>query len=123
MQTFGRLPEPWWSVWGSRSLYFGNDGKPNETWPDGIALAVEYPLETQVRDIGADDDYDGQESLEEMDCDEGILRSLMEQPGARITDTEILHLTDLLRGMLKYNPVDRGLVDKALSHPLFSNTY
>ncbi|PGH19332.1 hypothetical protein AJ80_03972 [Polytolypa hystricis UAMH7299] len=45
VQTFGKLPEPWWSAWGSRSIYFGDDGKPNETWPDGIALAVEYPLE------------------------------------------------------------------------------
>lgn len=123
VQTFGKLPEPWWSAWGRRSIYFGDDGKPNESWPDGIALAVEYPLEAQIRDIGADDESDDQGSLEEMGCGEGILKSFMEQPGTRVADTEIVDLADLLRGMLKYNPVYRVSTDKALSHPRFSSTY
>lgn len=56
MQTLGRFPEPWWSAWDDRLRYFDDEGQPHREWPDGIPLAVEYPLLAQVRDIGAEDD-------------------------------------------------------------------
>lgn len=62
VQTLGKLPEPWWSAWEARSRVFDEEGRPHphHKREDGIALAVEYLLLAQIRDIGAEgfDDKD-----------------------------------------------------------------
>ena len=57
VQTLGKLPEPWWSAWEGCSRYFDEEGRPHphHKREDGIALAVEYLLLAQIRDIGAED--------------------------------------------------------------------
>lgn len=110
-QTFGKFPEPWWSMWEGRPRYFDEDGLPLREWPDGIALAVEYPLHSQIRDIGADDDGPGYASSELGG------EWVMERPGTRLSEAEVADLHDLLRKMLRYHPEDRISMDEVLQHP------
>jgi serine/threonine-protein kinase SRPK3 len=42
VQAFGKLPEPWWSKWKNRGLYFDEDGEPRKTWDDGIVRTSKF---------------------------------------------------------------------------------
>lgn len=109
-QTLGKFPEPWWSAWDDRSRYFDEEGRPHREWPDGIALAVEYPLLAQIRDIGAEDDGLG-------DAGGDLTGQLiMEEPGTRLSEEEVADLHDLMRRMLRYQSEDRISVDEVLRH-------
>lgn len=136
IQTFGKLPYPWWSKWDHRATYSDEDGKPNKAWPNGIAVAVEYPLEAQIRDIGADDDdvdSSSAEGVNEVEFEELELgkdnnhnsasRSIMESPGTRLSEAEVADLKDLLCRMLVYSLDARISVEEALRHAWFWNKY
>ena len=56
VQMKGKLPEPWWHWWDKRKLCFDDHGKPLKDWPNGKVLAVQYPLEEMIGDIGSEDD-------------------------------------------------------------------
>ncbi|EER40445.1 protein kinase [Histoplasma capsulatum H143] len=110
VQTFGKLPEPWWSAWTARQTYFNNDdGKPRDSWPNGIPLAVEYPLGQQVRDIGAED---GQ-----ADLDSYSTHSWLEPLGTRLTEAEASELEDLLFKLLQFWPEKRLSACPVVKHP------
>ncbi|KAL2371953.1 CMGC/SRPK protein kinase [Blastomyces gilchristii SLH14081] len=110
VQTFGKLPEPWWSAWTARQTYFNNnDGKPRDSWLNGIPLAVEYPLGQQVRDIGAED---GQ-----VDLDSYSTHSWLEPLGTRLTEAEASELEDLLFKLLQFSPEKRLSAGQVVKHP------
>lgn len=104
-QTLGKFPEPWWSAWDDRSRYFDEEGRPHREWPNGITLAVEYPLLAQIRDIGAEDD--SEDLTSELN---------MERPGTRLSEEEVADLHDLLGKMLRYQSEGRISVDEVLRH-------
>jgi len=112
MQTLGKLPEPWWSAWEQRSAYFDENGRPKSTWENDIPLAVEYPLVEQIRDIGAED---------EVDEDESPVETIMEAPGTRLSEAEVFTLEDLMHGTVAYIPEQRMPADKAAIHPWFTD--
>lgn len=56
VQMKGRPPTEWWESWDKRSLCFDEEGKPLKEWPNGIPMAVEYPIEEMIADIGSEDD-------------------------------------------------------------------
>lgn len=115
IQTLGNLPEPWWLAWDNRYTYFGEDGKPRKPWPNDFPLAVEYPLDTQIRDIGANDEVDSMSDTR-ANLDE---HSIIGSPGTRVSIAEAIDLEDLLHMMLQYHPNDRLPVDHLLEHPWF----
>jgi serine/threonine protein kinase len=59
VQMLGELPEPWWSKWDvERQKYFDEDGQPRKDWEDGIPLAVKFPVEQAINEIGGGLTYD-----------------------------------------------------------------
>lgn len=131
VQTFGKLPEPWWSGWDHRPMFFGDNGKPNEKWPNDIALAVQYPLDAQIRDIGADDKTETSTEAEmtpiggESTHSHSRLgsSSIIEASGCRVSRAEADDLEDLLRKMLQFEPRDRISVEEALKHQWLTTAY
>lgn len=120
VQTLGKLPEPWWSSWQSRSMYFDEGGEPNKVWPKNVPLAIRYPLQAQIQDIGADDEEPADNDPEGLDLRP---KSMLEAPGSRLSTTEIADFEGLLGQMLKYRPEDRMLYDKIRQHVWFSKEY
>lgn len=126
VQALGKLPEPWWSSWGKRHLYFDDDdGKPRTSWVNNIPLAVEYPLIRQILDIGMEDDQvcfkDGDEataSFAQLDN-----RSILEPSGMKLTEAEAYLFEDLIKKIVKYNPDERLPVKEIISHPWFGAVY
>lgn len=92
VQMRGRLPSPWWESWDKRSLCFDEDGKPLKDWPNGVPMAVEYPLEEMVADIGSEDD------------DAALFGpeiSILEPMNQRVPENEADRMVDLLIKTLK----------------------
>ncbi|RJE18525.1 CMGC SRPK protein kinase [Aspergillus sclerotialis] len=120
VQAFGKLPEPWWSAWKKRPIYFDDEGKPNQVWPNNIRLAIEYPLEAQIRDIGAEDENSGNQALEELDRRH---QYIFESPGTRLSPAEAADFKDLLEKMLRYRHGDRIQLEEIRKHAWLSNVY
>lgn len=119
VQTLGKLLAPWWLAWDNRYTYFGEDGKSKKSWPSDVALAVEYTLEAQIRDIGADDEVDAtSDTRANLDG-----YSITESLGTRVSNAEATDLEDLLRMMLQYHPNDRLPVDRLLVNSWLSREY
>ncbi|KAK9374657.1 protein kinase [Lipomyces chichibuensis] len=127
VQTFGKLPEPWWSSWDRRNDYFDEDGKPKIYWPNDIPLSKEYPLVQLIRDIGSDDyqpvtDEVAVEThnVKSSDGTEPETKSMFESMGMRLSDTEVEVFEDLLHKVLRYNPEQRPQVQEIIEHSWFT---
>ena len=112
VQTFGKLPEPWWEAWECRLDYFEEDGRPKKTGDSDSTQASMYPLVDLIKDIGFEDtsntDQNGREEA---------------QKTAQVSPEEIASLEDLLSKMLKYTPKERISAEDASRHPWFTTTF
>jgi len=107
VQAFGKLPEPWWTAWGKRILFFDEDGEPRKTWDDGIVRASKFGLDEMIAEIGAEDD-------EEDDLERN--RAVMLEPnGAKVPEEEASQMKDLLGRILKWKPESVFLSRKSWS--------
>lgn len=106
VQTIGKLPEPWWSKWQTRQFFFEANGQPLKAWPNGIQLAVKYPLDEMIRDIGLEDDSPANPPQ----------RSLMESPGTGLSESEAHVLEDLMRRSLNLFPERRISAKQVMEH-------
>lgn len=120
VQTFGRLPDQWWSRWENRDHFFDESGKPKEAWPNDTPLAVEYPLRELIQDIGAEDECtkDG----DSIANDQEAPTRLIEPKGTRASDAEVDCMENLLSSILIYNPAQRSPVGVIAQHPWFTMT-
>lgn len=118
MQTLGRLPEPWWRRWEDRYLFFDDTGKPKETLPNELPLAVENPLGKQIQDIGGQDGSSEDENNNANDPEATL--HLMESKGTRLSDAEVDSMEDLLGSILNYEPTQRKPVEVIAKHPWFT---
>lgn len=120
VQTFGRLPDQWWSRWGNRYQFFKDVGKPREVWPNNTPLAVGYPLRQHIQDIGAEDEcIENEDSIAN---DQEASTRLMEPKGIRPSDAEVDCIENLLGSILKYEPAQRSPVEIVTQHPWFTMT-
>lgn len=110
VQTFGRLPEKWWSAWDKKTDFFDEDGKPKKSWLNGIPLAVEYPIEEVIAEIGSEDDGDEHRDSE----------SMLEPCGTRVPGEEAVKLQSLLKGTMSWVPEQRLPIGEILKHPWLS---
>lgn len=111
VQMKGRLPDPWWQSWDKRSMCFDEDGKPHADWPDGIAMAVEYPVEQMIADIGSQDEggaFFGSEV------------EILEPKDTTVPEKEAESMADLLNRVLRWEPEERLSVPEILRHPWIS---
>lgn len=110
VQMKGKLPDPWWNSWDKRSSYFDADGKPLKK-PNGDPLAIEYPIENMIADIGTLDDESAMFGSE---------LSMLEPMGTVIPGDEAKAMRDCLNGVLKWSPDERWSVAEILRHPWIS---
>ena len=115
VQTFGKLPEPWWTEWGvERRRFFDEDGEPRTDWNGGIAPSVKFPLEQAVQDIGARDktgtDADGESTHCEMSDWEPP------HPPPRVVGVEARDFADLLLKVLRLKPEERMPAEAVVRH-------
>jgi serine/threonine-protein kinase SRPK3 len=103
MTLLGKLPEPWWSKWVERSMFFDEDGRP-------IHAPLEYQtsIRGRLQQIHARD----QES-------DPRIASIYEKAGTALTETDVAVLGDLLEKMLRYDPEERITMNEVLKHPWF----
>ncbi len=113
VQTFGRLPDPWWAAWDKRADFFDDHGKPKKEWSDGIPKAVEYPIDDLISDIGSEDEEDESPRKAE---------AMLEPTSRRVPEEEAAQLKDLLESIFKWVPEDRASLNKVLNHPWFKTT-
>lgn len=113
VETLGRLPDPWWSAFKERAIWFEEDGQPKSEQDQersGVLLtAYKDSIKMKLLGIGEEDDP----SLE----DEG---SMIEKPGVRLREEEVALLADLLEKMLKYIPEERLRIQDVIQHPYFT---
>ncbi|KAH8676395.1 kinase-like domain-containing protein [Tricladium varicosporioides] len=113
VQTFGKLPSPWWDAWNKRTDFFNDDGKPRQEWSDGIPRAVEYPMNEIIADIGSEDE---EEELRDAE-------TLLEPNGATVPREEATQLRDLLDRIFRWIPEERISLDDMLNHSWFTTKY
>ncbi|EGP87145.1 uncharacterized protein MYCGRDRAFT_42881 [Zymoseptoria tritici IPO323] len=118
VQMKGKMPEPWWSSWDTRSSAFDESGKPLPRGPDAETWTNEYPLEEMIADIGEDDNAEENETADDAHIQQKP--SLLELAGTRITKDEAASLNDLLGQMFQWKPDDRISVEQILEHPWFA---
>ncbi|KAM6503083.1 Protein kinase-like domain containing protein [Amanita muscaria] len=115
VETLGKLPEPWWSAFEHRSLWFEENGKPKPIEiqeQEGVLLpAIESSIRQKLREIGEQD--------EPPYADEG---PMMESIGTRLEEGEVVLLGDLLEKMLRYRPEERITIKEVVRHPWFNYT-
>jgi serine/threonine-protein kinase SRPK3 len=112
VQAFGKLPEPWWSMWDQRGAFFDDNGEPRMTWEDGIARATKFGLDEMIADIGAED--------EEEDNPERPCAVMLEPNGATVLEEEASQMKDLLDKILKWIPAERISIKEIAKHPWLS---
>jgi serine/threonine protein kinase len=108
VQMKGKLPDSWWKRWDKRSMSFGEDGRPNEHWPQGRVLAMEYPLEKMIGDIGSEDD----ESAVTSDP----AGEMLERAWSKVPGDEAEAMKDLLDSMLQWDRDKRLSLEQILKH-------
>jgi len=103
VRLIGKLPEPWWAAWDSRSRWFEEDGTP-----------IVYPDEEEA--------FATPTSIEKL-LPPGVHSRMTSQMGRPIDITVPLYesqvLGDLLLQMLKYDPRSRLTIEAVLNHPWF----
>lgn len=111
VQMEGKLPEPWWQSWEKRCVCFDESGRPHIEWPNGIAMAVAYPLEEMIADIGSQDDetaFFGSEV------------DILQPKDTAVPTEEAESMAELLEGALKWKPEERLSVADIFKHPWVS---
>ncbi|KAF2217660.1 hypothetical protein CERZMDRAFT_108335 [Cercospora zeae-maydis SCOH1-5] len=104
----GKLPDPWWKRWDKRTMCFGEDGRPLDNWPEGRVLAVQYPLEEMIGDIGSEDDESAIAS--------GPASEMLERSWTKVDMYERKAMRDLLDGMLQWQPEERLSLEQIRKH-------
>jgi len=107
VQLFGKLPEPWWSSWEKRDIWFNEEGVPDKLYHDGKPSARRYTLEGILAEgyhytYFAKGIFSGEEG---------------EKKSFTIPTDEIKDLVDLLGQMFKYQPNERITVAAVATHP------
>jgi serine/threonine-protein kinase SRPK3 len=108
VQAFGKPPEPWWSMWEERGLFFDEDGEPRRTWDNGIVRASKFELQEMIAEIGAEDE---EKENPERSCD-----VMLEANGTIVPEEEASQMKDLLEKILKWKPEERIPVKEIASH-------
>ncbi|KAF8342403.1 kinase-like domain-containing protein [Amanita rubescens] len=112
VSTLGKLPEPWWSKFEERHVWFEENGEPKvqvngkPTFP-----ARKTSIRELLQTVG-DDEKVGIERDEPM----------MEPPGTRLEEEELELLSNLLEKMLRYQPEKRITIKEVVRHPWFEYT-
>ena len=109
--TLGKLPLPWWDAFGSRYLWFDEQGIPKTEELQKVLLHTEKTsINQKLASIGTDD-------VPPVTGDDG---PMMEPRGTRLDEREIELLGDLLQKMLRCRPQDRISITDVISHPWFT---
>ncbi|TDL22816.1 kinase-like protein [Rickenella mellea] len=113
VETLGRFPDPRWSAWEERLVWFDEAGAPKpddeEEEEETLLPAVQSSLHHKLSEIGEQDDaphaYEGK---------------MIEEVGTHLDEAEVNLLADLLEKMLRYNPQDRISMSEVVQHPWFA---
>ncbi|APA12528.1 hypothetical protein sscle_09g072980 [Sclerotinia sclerotiorum 1980 UF-70] len=108
VQTLGKLPEPWWTMWENRSMFFDEDGEPKKIWRDGIIRANKFDLDEMIADVGAEDEED--------DDPQRNCAMMLEPNGVKVPEGEALQMIDLLERILKWKPEERISIKEIMDH-------
>lgn len=107
----GRLPDPWWSAFDKRSMWFEEDGEPKCKEDQELAgfavTASKSSIREQLRLIGVGD---------ELSVADG---PMIERAGDSLPEEEVALLGDLLEKLLKYRPEERIKTEEVIEHPWF----
>jgi len=112
VSTFGKLPEPWWSKFEKRHMWFEENGEPKvqvngkPTFP-AIKMSIQKLLQMIGDDEKVDRERDG---------------PMVELPGMRLEEEELELLSNLLEKMLRYQPEKRITIKEVVRHPWFEYT-
>ena len=113
VETLGRLPDPWWSSFEERALWFEDDGEPRSVEDqerDGILpQAIKSSIREKLRSIGTEDDPP--------DFDEG---PMVEKSRVGLDEGEVELLGNLLHKILRYRPEERIGMREIVEHPWFA---
>jgi len=104
VETFGKLPESWWSAFESRHLWFDECGEPKAG-----TEAMKTPIKQQLASVGY---YDNPPMR--------VGDSMVEPFGTGLDEVEIELLGDLLEKMMHYRPEDRITIFEVVAHPWFA---
>ncbi|RDL35771.1 uncharacterized protein BP5553_06383 [Venustampulla echinocandica] len=107
VQLFGKLPEPWWSSWEKRHLWFNEEGIPDKLLDNGMPAANRHTLEEFLAEghhytYFADGLFSGGDG---------------EKKSFTLPTDEIKDFVDLLGQMFKYRPNERITAEVAATHP------
>lgn len=111
VQMKSKLPESWWQSWEKKSLYFDDNGKPLQNRSGGFPMAVEYPIEEMIGDIGSED---GEAAFF------GSEVAMLEPKNVRVPKAEAEAMKDFFERALKWHPEERPSVAQMLEHPWLS---
>ncbi|KZT06982.1 kinase-like protein [Laetiporus sulphureus 93-53] len=113
VETLDKFPEPWWSLWEARHIFFDETGVPKSQEvqiDEGVMIPAEKSsLRQKLHEIGEQDDapdvYEGR---------------MIENVGTQLEEVEIELLEGLLEKMLRYRPEDRITMTEVVEHPWFA---
>lgn len=109
VETLGRLPDPWWSSFSERGLWFEEDGEPKSAEVQALAGVLlrsnKSSIRAKLRAIGTEDDRTFVEG------------PMIEKSGVRLSEEEGELLQDLLERMLRYRPEERIGMREVVEHP------
>ncbi len=109
VETLGRLPDPWWSSFSERGLWFEEDGEPKSAEVQALAGVLlrsnKSSIRAKLRAIGTEDDRTFVEG------------PMIEKSGVRLSEEEVELLQDLLERMLRYHPEERIGMREVVDHP------
>ncbi|KAF8326896.1 kinase-like domain-containing protein [Amanita rubescens] len=112
VRTLGKLPEPWWSKFEKRHVWFEENGEPKvQVNGEPMFPARKTSIRKRLQTIG-DDEKVGSERHGPM----------MDPPGTRLEEEEIELLSNLLEKMLRYQPENRITIKEVVRHPWFEYT-
>lgn len=112
VSTFGKLPEPWWSRFEKRHVWFEENGEPKvQVNGEPTFPAIKTSIRKLLQMIGDDEKVDRERH-----------GPMMEPPGTRLEEEELELLSNLLETMLRYQPEKRITIKEVVRHPWFEYT-
>jgi serine/threonine-protein kinase SRPK3 len=112
VRTLGKLPEPWWSKFEERHVWFEENGEPKvQVNGEPMFPARKTSVRKLFQRIGGDEKV-GSERL----------GPIMDSPGTRLEEEELELLSNLLEKMLRYQPEKRITIKEVVRHPWLEYT-
>ncbi|KAM6496499.1 kinase-like protein [Amanita muscaria] len=115
VETLGKLPEPWWSAFEHRYMWFEENSRSPRKFKSRKQSYCRQSRAPFNRSCGRSESKANRRGQ----ADEGPMIAVI---GTRLEQGEVVLLSDLLERMLRYRPEERITIQEVVRHPWFNYT-